>query len=890
MIGTTLGHYQIVDRLGKGGMGEVFVAEDTKLHRRVALKVLPEKFASSASRRERFEREARAVAALDHPNIVTIFSVEEMDGVHFITMQLLEGELLSERIPPKGLEPSELLDIALPLADALTAAHAKGITHRDIKPKNILITRDGTVKVLDFGLAKLEAIEASETEAELETLELTQPGVIMGTASYMSPEQLQGEPIDSRTDIFSLGVVLYEMATGRRPFRGRTPIAVASSILKDKPKPLRELRKELPTELGRIIGQCLEVKAGKRYQSAAQLRADLDAVGRRLDTGSTLLNLGRRLERGERPPLRTLIAGSLAALALVAGLVWTFASGSGRRAVVDSGPKKIVVLPLENLGPESEEYFAAGLTDEITSRLASVSGLRVTSRTSAMQYRGDRPSVEEIGRDLGVDYILAGTVRWSGLDRDDSQVRITPKLVRVADDTQIWAEPYTFEIDDVFSVQTQIAESVVARLGATIRETERASLRERPTENIEAYQAYLEGLYKVQRPDYTLDNLRSAVEDFERAVKLDPDFATAWGELAVTHASIDFYWLDPSRERRAEAERAVGRAQEIAPDASSTQLALANYLYMIDRDYEAALDQLALAERDRSLEVEVLKTRGYVLRRQGSWPEALEALERALELNPVDATAASEVAETHEVVRNFGQALRYYAKSTALDPAQTYSYYSAARAHWLSGAPLTEARSRLEQMPDTTEAVAPLLFWFWQEIYEGRNEAALERLADSSLEQLEYWDGFWPRALLEAQAHRLAGRQAEALEAFETARGVLEAEVALKPWDPRRQSALGLAYAGLGMADPAVEAARRATEIYPLSKDAYSGTIAHLELALVLTMVGDLDGAFVELERLLSIPASVTVALLELDPRWQPVRDDPRFAGLAEAYRQPERL
>jgi TolB-like protein/Flp pilus assembly protein TadD len=881
MIGTSLGHYQILEKLGKGGMGDVYVAEDTKLHRRVALKILPGKFAEDATRRERFEREAQAVAALDHPNIVTIFSVERTEGVHFITMQLLEGEVLSSRISEHGMALDDFFDVALPLADALAAAHAKGITHRDIKPRNILITDAGTVKVLDFGLAKLDPIDVSESDAELETLELTEPGMIMGTAAYMSPEQLQGESIDSRSDIFSLGVVLYEMATGVRPHKGRTAIAIASSILRDTPEPITELRPDLPQELARIIRRCVEVSQEQRFQTAADVRNELDDLRRQIDSGATVLT-GRHVlpSAPKRPRARLMaVAAVVALLALAGWLAGRFTSRAPRAGVADA-PRKIVVLPLENLGPENEEYFAAGITDEITSRLASVSGLSVTSRTSAMQYGSDRPSVRQIGRDLDVDYILEGTVRWSRLGEAASQVRITPKLVRVADDTQIWAQPYTFSIDDIFQVQTQIAESVVERLGTTLLEPERQTLGARPTENIDAYRAHLEGIFFVRRPDYTLENWSSAVAALERAVELDPDFAVAWADLATAHATIYFLWLDPSEERRAAAENAVERAQELAPESAATHLALGNFYYMVERDYDRALAELELAAADRALATEVLKTRGYVLRRQGNFDEAVRVLERALALDPLDATAASEVAETWETMREYDKALRYYDQSIAIDPGQSYSYYNSARTHWLRDGALDLARAALTAMPESDEA-APQLFWFWQEILEGDLDAALARLERSSSELFEHWDGLWPRSLLEAQVHRLDGEPDRAQQAFEEALVVLRAEVESHPWDPRRHSALGVALAGLGRGDEAIAVGRRAVELYPLSDDAYSGTTPLITLALIQTMAGETEAAIEQIEELLAIPAAMSPDLLRIDPRWAELRQHSRFASLA---------
>ncbi|MGB5661504.1 MAG: serine/threonine-protein kinase, partial [Thermoanaerobaculia bacterium] len=523
MIGETLSHYKILDKLGAGGMGEVYRAEDTTLDREVALKILPPKLAESQERLDRFQREAKTLAALDHPNIVHIYTVEEEDGVRFLTMQLVKGKPLTQLIPKGGMSLERIFEVAIPLADALATAHERGVIHRDLKPANIMVTDEGRVKVLDFGLAKLRQEAEAPFATELPTEPLTQEGRVLGTMPYMSPEQLEGKEIDSRSDVFSLGVVLYEMATGERPFKGDTSASLIMSIGRDTPPAVDVLRQGLPHHLGRVVGLCLVKDPEHRYQSVKDVRNELESLYKEIDSGIAAPGRpGDQAAKGGHRHRWWLVAAGIAVAVVALGAFWI---GRGPRpsdqeAVASADPPMIVVLPFENLGSPEDEYFADGMTEEITGRLAIISGIRVISRTSAMQYKGDRPPLRQIAEELGVDYVLEGSVRWAPSAGGLGRVRITPQLIRVADDSHLWAESYDRVIEDVFEIQSDIASRVVHELDVTLLQEERRELEIRPTENLEAYQAYLRGKYLEVTPDFSARHRERVVASYSQAIEL----------------------------------------------------------------------------------------------------------------------------------------------------------------------------------------------------------------------------------------------------------------------------------------------------------------------------------------------------------------------------------
>ncbi len=888
MIGSSLGHYRILRKLGSGGMAEVFAAEDSKLKRIVALKILPPEMAGDPERRGRFEREAKAIAALDHPNIVTVFSVEEVDGVHFITMQLVEGKTLAELIPKQGIPQKKFFELAVPIADAVSAAHQKGVMHRDLKPRNIMVSSDGRVRILDFGLAKLVEEPASEDTDELPTDELSGVGKIMGTVAYMSPEQVQGKPLDHRSDIFSLGVILYEMVTGHRPFKGDSSAALITSILRDTPHSVSDLKAGVPRHLGRIIRHCLEDDPALRFQTAADVRNELAELRKEIESGDLLASDAAAPARPPaRRPGRTLALVSAGALAIALG-VWGLANrlGPGRTAPgADPGRKMIVVLPLENLGPGEQEYFADGITDEITSRLASVGGLGVISHTSAMQYRTNRPSIKQIGKELGVNYALEGSVRWAG-DQSVPRVTITPRLVRVSDDTQVWSQVYQRPLDDIFEIQSEIAKNVVAQLGATLLDPEQPGFAAQPTADLAAYQAYLRGIYFRQRPEYTLDHWQEAVANFRKAVELDPDFVAAWSELAGAHSLIYFLQLDATEERKAEARRAAERAVELAPSDPGARVALGYYFYSVESDYERALENYAIAEKALPGDPRLLENTAYVERRMGDWPSALSHLETALERNPRDATLVAELGETYACLRRYPEAVRTYDQAIALAPDVAWPFIAKAWSFWLwkGREGLAEAREMIEQIPETSDPGMAVWARFWQETYEGQPRKALAVLDPVPEEVVETWHSIRPKALLAARAYEQLGQPDRAREGYARAAAILEQEILDREPDPRLHSALGVAYAGLGRGAEAIREGSRAVELLPMSQDAFNGGLYVFELATIFAMSGEPGRAIEQLERLLSVPWTVSVEFLELDPIWEGVRRHPDFKRLAERY------
>jgi len=534
--GQTLGHYCLVEKLGEGGMGVVWKAHDLKLDRDVAVKFLPEGFSQDASRRAFFEREAKAVAALRHPNIVTIYAVLEAEGIYFFTMEFIEGEPLSQTVAPGGIPFGAFLKIAVPMADAVAAAHERGIIHRDLKPGNIMIDRTGEIKILDFGMARFlqpGPILANEDKGETATLE----NVLTGTVSYMSPEQLRGEVLDHRTDIFALGLILYELATGRHPFRGGTPVETIAAILKDSPPSVIALNPRLPELLDRILERCLEKDARLRILSAAELRDELRWLGEE-----------SRTVRAEDTP-------------------------------------SIAVLPFADMSREKDQsYFCEGIAEEITNALCRVHGLRVAARTAAFQFRDAAAEPAEIGRRLGVATLLEGSVRKAG-----NRLRITVQLIDIASGYHLWSESYDREIKDIFEIQEEIARSIVQAMRITLTPQERGALEKSPTRHVQAYDYYLRGRSFYHR--YGRHDIEFALQLFSRATELDSGYALAYAGLADCWSFI-YEHAERTESVRAQAVEAARRAIELAPDSAQAQAShgLAMSISGNDREAERAFE------------------------------------------------------------------------------------------------------------------------------------------------------------------------------------------------------------------------------------------------------------------------------------------------------------
>jgi eukaryotic-like serine/threonine-protein kinase len=823
-IGTIINHYRILSSLGAGGMGEVYLAEDTRLGRKVALKLLPASFVKNADRLRRFEQEARTASALNHPNIITIHDIGQSDATHFIATEFIEGETLRRRISAgPRLQLLEILDISIQVANALVAAHQAGIVHRDIKPENVMLRPDGYVKVLDFGIAKLtdkfneqETTGADSIEAmEAPTLAVvqTEANVILGSPSYMSPEQARGQKLDAKTDIFSLGVILYEMIAGRKPFLGDTVVDIVASILNQQPPPLSAHAPEVPDRLDRIIARAMAKDKNDRYQTARELLIDLKKQKQRLEfeaglepsvtpdiagsttvairdnlptlregaTGSVTtrqISITERVTGKLKSPIAVALMGAAAVGAVIIFFLFFYSGASVGRAM-----NSLAVLPFVNASQDQNmEYLSDGITESLINNLSQSPNLKVMSRNSVFRYKGRDADARSVGRELDVEAVLTGRIVRRG-----EELTISVELVDAADNSQVWGKQYNLSMADILTVQEDISKLVSEKLRLRLDGEQRKRVTKHPTDNTEAYQLYLRGRYYWNKR--TEEGLNRGIEYFNQAIEKDPTYGLAYAGLADCYALLSEYSTIPPARTREKAKAAAKRAIEIDDTLAEAHTSLA-----------------AVNEYD------------------WKWAEAEREYRRAIEMNPNYATAHHWYGIFLGGMARFDEAMIQIKQAQELDPLSLIINTGAGRLLYnarRNDEAITQLKKTLEMEPDFAEAHFQLAL-----VYEAKR------------------------------------MYMEAIQEFERA-GKLYQDPTMKGWS-------GRVYALMGKREQALQVAE---ELKQMSGERY---VSPYMLAIIYTALGDKERAYEWLDKVYD-ERSYYVIWLKVDPVFDSLRADPRF-------------
>jgi serine/threonine protein kinase/tetratricopeptide (TPR) repeat protein len=873
--GTRLGSYEIVAPLGAGGMGEVYRARDSKLKREVAVKVLPQSLAADPDALARFEREALAVAALSHPNILAIFDFGTQDGTAYAVTELLEGETLRGRLDTGPIAQKLAVEYALQVVRGLSAAHEKGIVHRDLKPENLFVSKDGHVKILDFGLAKkVEAVAPEDRTSAATGSGHTEPGTVMGTMGYMSPEQVRGLPVDHRSDLFSFGTILYEMLSGKRAFKRDTASDTIAAILKEDPPELTESGRNVSPALDHIVKHCLEKDRSRRFQSAQDIAFALS------ETSSPTTASGAQFATPPNGKKKVLIAiAAVIVLAAVGVFLLRRPHAGGGEA---GGVKRVAVLPFENLGSPEDDYFADGIADAVRGKLTSLPGLQVIARGSSTPYKKTTKTPRQIAEELNASYLLTATVRWQK-DGGANRVQVSPELVDVTRPdapTSKWQQPFDASITDVFQVQSDIATKVAQALGGALGAGEEKRLSEKPTQNLAAYDAFLKGEEIWNIGDNDALSLRKALGFYEQAVALDPGFAAAWARVSYA-SSLLYANSTPTPELAERARQAGEKAVAVGPDRPEGHLALGAYERLVSRNNSRALEQYEKGLRAAPGDTSLLRGTGIAEQGLGRWEAAVEHFRQAERLDPRSVGNLVALGSALILLQRSSEAREVFDRGLALAPASLALIQSKATT-FLGEGDLLGARTVLKAVPREVEpaALVAYLAYYWDLVWvlDEEQRELLLRLTPGAFDDDR---GTW--ALCLVQAYALKGDAANVHTHAEEARKAFEEQVRAAPENPGRRVALGLALAYLGRKEEAIREGERGVALAPISKDALNGPYVQHQLARIYMLVGEPEKALDQLEPLLRIPYLLSPGWLKIDPNFDPLRQNPRFQKLVAA-------
>jgi TolB-like protein/tetratricopeptide (TPR) repeat protein len=877
--GTRLGSYEILAPLGAGGMGEVYRARDAKLDRDVAVKVLPASIANDPDALARFEREAKAVAALSHPNILAIHDFGSQDGVAYAVMELLEGETLRGKIDSGPIPVRQATDYGLQIVKGLAAAHSRGIVHRDLKPDNVFVTRDGHLKILDFGLAKRvdDARPGEATSAPTGTGH-TAPGTVMGTMGYMSPEQLRGLPVDHRSDIFSFGALLYELLSGRKAFKRDSASDTIAAVLKEEPPELTGSGRAISPALDHVVRHCLEKNADDRFQSAKDVAFALsEASGASTLTSGASAAVPAPQDRNKR---RVAIAAAILLVVLAAGVLLS-RRGASRTSGASSGTgavARVAVLPFENLGPPEDDYFADGIADEIRGKLTSLPGVQVIARGSSTPYKKTNKTPRQIAEELNVEYLLTATVR-SDKSGGAARVQVRPELVDVSQrdtPTSKWQQTFDAPMTDVFRVQSDIATQVAQALGVALGATQQQHLEDRPTENMGAYEAFLKGeetasvLARTDAP-----TLRKAVGFYERAVQLDPGFARAWAMLSMSRSLLYANGI-PTPELKEQARQAAEKAVALAPDSRWGVMAQANFQRLVELNSTAALEVLDRVRNQIPGNADLLRMVGTNEVNLGRFEAGLQHLRAAQSLDPRSVTILQQLARALLAERQYVEARQIVDLGLALSPGNL-SLLKSRAVTYLGEGDLEGARASIAETGKNVDPrVLTTFLATTNDLGWVLTDAQKQLLL--TLTPADFDGDATSLALCLMQQYWWKGDVAGARQWAEKARVGLEEQIRGVPNDDQRHALLGSVLAYLGRTEDSIREGRRALELS--SKGSFDDPYNLGLLARSYAVLGQPDQATEVLEKLLKTPDFVSAHWLAIDPNFAPLRGNPRFQKL----------
>ncbi|MCH9031037.1 MAG: protein kinase [candidate division Zixibacteria bacterium] len=856
MLGKQIQHYSILEKLGAGGMGEVYLAEDTTLKRRVALKLLAPSYSNDPEFVARFRHEAQAAAALDHPNIVTVYELGEHESQLFITMQYVRGQTLQNLIESGKLTLKQSLNIAQQICEGLSEAHQAGIVHRDIKPANILYTKDSVAKILDFGLAKISG-----------ATKLTKEGSTLGTVQYQSPEQCRGEEADQRSDLFSLGVVLYEMITGKLPFTGDYEVSVRYAISHEEAHPLSRFTSRIPDDLQRIVTKLLEKDPALRYQNAESVLSDF----RKLAISGVRGPLARESKKSR---LRALVAGLTVITALVATSIWYFSEDDNTETSIDN-PKKLVVLPFKTTGDAEREYFASSVSDEIRTRITEVRGLSVISRLTSESYKFKTRSVRSIAKELAVDFAVDGSVVLTRDSNGDFRVSIIAELIDVSDDRTVWSGSYDTSLSEIFYVGSDIAAKVVHHVVTDFSVNAELTTRTSWTDNTDAYDYYLRGNQYLERqagyPE--IEDYMAALELYEKAIQLDSSFVPAFAQVAKTYVGLSRFMFSPIDSPCVNAERFATLAMSLDSSATPTKEALGEYYAACLGDWEKARLVWAQAHDNNLNTSEYFSLLARYQRQFGRREEAYESQWRAWEKEPTSQIMRLRLATDCLWLRKYDEAEELANELLDTEPDLFFGHLMKVEIALLRDGDVSAARQIMFASSGTVGADDWIFFAvpMQLDIFEGNFEQALD-MAD----QLSFTSRSWYKGLI----YYSMGEMSQMLDAFDSAIVEIDSGEAGPP------SALTLAmksvaYAALGRRNEALRSGELAVARQPFMSDRLD---LRWQLAMTYNFLGMSDQAVSTLDTLLQIPTIFSRQTLRLDPVFSTLRNHPRFQSLVDKY------